>query len=89
MQGLILYYLIINSMAFLFMGLDKQHARHGKWRYRESSLLGCPVCGGAFGAWVGMYLFHHKTKKRKFTFLLPCFILFHCFLFFVLSKAVS
>lgn len=65
------YLVLINAAAFLLMLTDKQKARKGKWRIRESTLLGAALLGGSLGAWAGMYAFRHKTRHRKFTVGVP------------------
>ncbi|MEH6978932.1 DUF1294 domain-containing protein, partial [Bacillus pseudomycoides] len=32
------------------------------------------AAGGAVGAWIGMYVFHHKTHKGKFVFGIPVLV---------------
>lgn len=72
MNQLLYYYLIsINSIAFVIYGIDKWKAKHKKWRIPEASLLCLAMFGGAPGAYIGMQLFHHKTKHNKFTILIP------------------
>ena len=59
-----IYFLIINVIAFSLMGLDKRKAKKKQWRTPESTLF-YRRPGGAVGAWIGMYMFHHKTHKRN------------------------
>lgn len=63
-----LYYIVINSFGFLSMGIDKYKAVHHKYRISEFALLLNIVLGGMIGSLLGMLLFHHKTRKRKFLF---------------------
>lgn len=60
------YFKIINIIAILLCFIDKKKAIHNRYRIKESTLLFVSVLGGCFGMLVGMYLFHHKTKKTKF-----------------------
>ncbi|WP_459500149.1 DUF1294 domain-containing protein [Bacillus sp. C1] len=69
-----IYFIIINVIAFSLMGLDKQKAKKKKWRTPESTLFLAAAAGGAVGAWVGMYVFHHKTHKSKFVFGIPVLV---------------
>lgn len=65
----LIYYLIfINIIAFIFFGVDKKKAVKNKWKIKESILLLFSFIGGGIGSLFGIYLFHHKTKKKKFTF---------------------
>ncbi len=73
-KNIILYLLIINFIAFLAMFIDKQKAKKGTWRIKESTLLILALIGGSIGAIIGMYVFHHKTKKAKFFIGVPLII---------------
>lgn len=87
MKFIIIILLIINLVAFAAFGVDKWKAEHGKWRIPEATLLGLAFFGGSIGALAGMYLFHHKTKHKKFTVLVPIFLILHiCLLFYILVK---
>ncbi|MFD3445693.1 DUF1294 domain-containing protein [Microbacteriaceae bacterium 4G12] len=65
------YFVIVNIWAFYLMGSDKQKAKKGKWRISERTLFISAAIGGAFGSWLGMYMFHHKTHKKKFVIGIP------------------
>lgn len=71
MEILIIYFFVINVSAFAAYGLDKFKARRGTWRIPEKTLLLLAVVGGSIGALGGMYLFRHKTRKRKFSLGVP------------------
>lgn len=64
-------YLIWNGVVFLLYGADKYKAAHGKWRISERALLLCALLMGAGGGAAGMLIFRHKTRKIKFTLLVP------------------
>ena len=68
---LVYYLIIINVLAFLLYGLDKSFAVKRKWRIPEATLILVAVIGGAPGAFLGMLIFHHKTKKKKFRVTIP------------------
>lgn len=69
-----IYFIMINVIAFGLMGLDKQKAKKKEWRTPESTLFLAAAAGGAVGAWIGMYTFHHKTHKSKFVFGIPVLV---------------
>ena len=71
MDYVIAYLGIVNVVAFLLYGLDKQKARMNRWRIPEKVLLGVAAFGGTIGAYVGMRMFHHKTTKAKFYIGIP------------------
>jgi uncharacterized membrane protein YsdA (DUF1294 family) len=57
----------ISITTFLFYGLDKFLARFRTWRIRvpEAVLNAMTLAGGFPGAWVGRFLFRHKTNLRE------------------------
>ncbi|MGM9842230.1 MAG: DUF1294 domain-containing protein [Candidatus Limisoma sp.] len=71
----IYYLLAVNVVAFILFGVDKYNARKGNRRIREVTLLAMAALGGSIGAWVGMRIWHHKTKHRKFRYGIPFIIL--------------
>ena len=62
----LLFFLLMSVIAFFLYGLDKRKARKGRFRIRESVLLGFSFFGGALGGTLGMSLFRHKTKHWYF-----------------------
>ena len=71
-----MYYLLaINALSFILFGLDKYKAKKGKWRISEATLLMMAVFGGSIGAWIGMRLWHLKTKHKKFKYGIPAIII--------------
>ena len=66
-----IYLLLINTITFIVYGLDKQRAKRGAWRISETTLLLLAVVGGSIGAFLGMRIFHHKTKHLKFMLGVP------------------
>ncbi|MBR5225711.1 MAG: DUF1294 domain-containing protein [Clostridia bacterium] len=71
MDGVILYLVVINVVAFLAFGLDKLKAKADAWRIPEKTLLGLAVIGGSVGAILGMRTFRHKTRHKQFSVGLP------------------
>lgn len=66
---------VVNAVAFIVYGIDKYRARNGKWRIPEATLLMLAVVGGSVGAWLGMKVWHHKTRHRKFRYGVPAILL--------------
>lgn len=60
-----------SAVLFSLMGIDKHKARNGKYRIPERSLFLFALLGGAFGGWIGMLVFHHKTKHLYFKIFFP------------------
>ncbi len=87
---ILIYFVIINVIGFLAMGIDKFKAKRGYWRIPEGTLITLTLLGGGIGTLSGMYTFRHKTKKLKFTIGIPtiliieviiiCFILFDLYI---------
>lgn len=73
--GACLYLLVINLMAFCAYGLDKRKAIKDKWRIPERTLILLAVFGGSVGALLGMRIFHHKTRKKKFCIGIPLILI--------------
>ena len=67
----------LNLLNFCLMGFDKRRAKNGGWRVRESSFFIVALFGGAVGGWLGMYVFHHKTKHWYFKYGMPLLILLY------------
>lgn len=71
------WFLFINFVAIYLMKKDKQYAKEEKRRIRESTLIMIALSGGAVGMYYAMYHYKHKTLHKKFTILVPTFILLH------------
>ena len=61
-----IYIISLSIITFFIYGCDKLLAIKRKRRISEHTLLLLSVIGGSLGALIAMYLFHHKTRKRKF-----------------------
>ena len=60
-----------NIVTFGVYGVDKQRARKNKWRVSEGTLFLLAILGGSIGAYLAMYVFHHKTNKKRFRLGIP------------------
>ena len=67
-KTLLYYFAGVNLIALILYGTDKARAVRGEWRIPESTLILCGVLGGCYGSYLGMRLFHHKTKKPLFRY---------------------
>ena len=74
-KNIIIYLIVINLIGFYMMWSDKRRAKWGKWRIPEQTLFIVTALGGGIGTIAGMYTFHHKTKKLKFTIGLPTILI--------------
>lgn len=63
---------IINLFAFLVMLIDKiKSKKTGAERISEGMLFFLATIFGSLGVYVGMFTFHHKTKKWYFLIGIP------------------
>ena len=59
-----------NLVVFFIYGIDKLRAKKDRWRISEKTLVLSAVLG-IVGGLMGMVVFHHKTRKPKFSVGLP------------------
>ncbi len=71
----LLVYIVINLIVFGMYVWDKHKAKSDKWRTKESTLI-IGALFGPWGAFAGMQLTHHKTRKLKFK-LVYVFLVLH------------
>lgn len=81
---LLIYLLTVSISAFIMFGVDKQKAKKHKWRIPEHDLILVSILGGSIGAYLGMKLFRHKTKHKKFTVGIPCIIIIQIVIFSII-----
>jgi uncharacterized membrane protein YsdA (DUF1294 family) len=76
---------VVNAASLASFGVDKLMSIKGGWRISESKLL-LIAFFGPFGAYAGMLLFRHKTRKVKYL-LVPAFLVIQlgliAYLFFI------
>lgn len=90
MKLFILYLLIMNAAGFLIMHSDKRRAGAGLYRIPERVILAVAFSGGSLGVLASMYVFHHKTRKPKFTRGIPLILAMQvCFGLFWLTKGLN
>lgn len=85
-REIIIYFIIMTILTFFLFGLDKKRAQKHKWRIKVFTLLGMCFLGGSLGGLIAMYVFHHKTKQKYFTWGVPLILITQVFcLFAILS----
>jgi uncharacterized membrane protein YsdA (DUF1294 family) len=85
----LIYYLVINIVGFLSMGLDKFKAKHNHWRIPEKTLLLIPLFLGSVGSLIGMYTFRHKTKHAQFKYGIPAILVINVIcIYFIVTKLI-
>lgn len=63
-----IYLVAMSLITFFLYLLDKEKARSGAWRIRETTLLMFSILGGAFGGYPAMLIFRHKTAGEHWYF---------------------
>ena len=72
---LLFYIVVINSIGYMMMFMDKQRAIEGRYRIPERHLWLVSLMGGAIGTTLGMRRFRHKTKHKIFRFGFPLIVM--------------
>ncbi len=83
----LIYLVIIKIISMTVFALDKIAALEKRWRISIITLQGLVLVGVSIGALVGMYLFHHKTKKDYFKVGVPLIIVMQVMVLFCLMNA--
>ncbi|MFG6384850.1 MAG: DUF1294 domain-containing protein [Lachnospiraceae bacterium] len=81
-----IYLIVVNFLGFFLMGLDKWKAKNKKWRVSEKTFFGVSLCGGSIGTWLGMYVFHHKTRHWYFVIGIPFILLLQAIIGYLLTS---
>ena len=80
----VIYYVAINIVGFIAMGLDKYKAKKQLWRIPENTLLFISFIGGSVGSFLGMKLFHHKTLHPQFKYGIPAFFILNLIMIYLI-----
>lgn len=72
---LTVYFIIMNAVGFILMGMDKRRAKKHAFRIPEATLFTIAVIGGSLGSIIGMYYFHHKTRHWYFVYGMPLILI--------------
>ena len=67
----IVLFITWNAVTFFIYGADKLFAKLQVRRIPEKMLLFLAFCFGGIGAFCGMQIFRHKTRKPLFRVLVP------------------
>nr|WP_315200481.1 DUF1294 domain-containing protein [uncultured Flavobacterium sp.] len=62
----IYFFFLVNFIAFVTIGYDKQLAIKNKNRISEKTLLTWVAIGGTIGSSLAMAIFRHKTAKTSY-----------------------
>ncbi|MCM1568418.1 MAG: DUF1294 domain-containing protein [Roseburia sp.] len=86
---IIIYLILVNSIAFALMGIDKRRAIRHAFRISEAALFGWALAGGSIGAILGMQTFRHKTRHWYFKYGMPAILIIQAVLLLVCCKKLS
>jgi uncharacterized membrane protein YsdA (DUF1294 family) len=67
----------LSVVTFIWYGFDKAQSKGGGLRVPEIILQLLALAGGFPGGWLGMVVFHHKTKHSSFVVVLVLSTLLH------------
>lgn len=79
----IIYLIFINIYGYWQMASDKRKAKKHRWRVPEKRLWTVAAIGGAFGSYLAMRQFRHKTQHASFKVGMPLFCIIYGFLLIV------
>lgn len=83
-----LYLILINAAGLVLMLTDKLLSKTRARRIPERTLLLLAALGGSLGSVLGMVLFRHKTRHRKFRVGLPLLLCLHGVLYLLYLQSV-
>lgn len=83
---MVVYVSVMNALALFIYHSDKRRAQAGEWRVSERALLAVAMFGGGLGAWIGMHVFHHKSRHVRFRLLVPLACLVWCIPFVSMTR---
>ncbi|MBO3833185.1 MAG: DUF1294 domain-containing protein [Candidatus Brockarchaeota archaeon] len=80
------YLSLVNIAGFILMGVDKASAIRSETRIPEGWFFAISSIGGPFGVFLGMLVFHHKTRKAYFWFIVTLMSILYAFILIVLMR---
>lgn len=81
-----IYFLIVNTIAFVTVVLDKNKAKQSHFRVPEKYFFILSIVGGALGVYLGMQLFRHKTQHRWFIYGIPLLIIVNLVMLYLVIR---
>ena len=83
---ILVYAAVMSLIDFAAFGIDKFKAKTNRWRIRERALFLLALSGGGIGAFLGMKVFHHKTRNKQFAAGLPVIMIIQTVLLLLLIQ---
>ncbi len=86
--GFVAVVILLTELAvFIIYGVDKLKAKKGSFRIPEATLI-IAALFGPVGAFLGMHIWHHKTRKPKFFITVPVFLVIRVILVILVCRRV-
>lgn len=86
---IVVYFFVVNLLTIFFYTYDKylamKYKRKAKKRVKESTLILLALLGGSLFSMLSIFLLRHKTRKIKFTKLIPIFFIIQSIILYKLS----
>lgn len=82
-----IYFISMNLLGFLMMGVDKRKAKKHAFRIPEATLFIVALIGGSLGSLIGMYVFRHKTRHWYFVYGMPAILILQVLFILILLYA--
>lgn len=86
MKFAIYYIILVNIYGIIIMYIDKEKSKKSKWRVSELKLFLIASAFGSLGIFLGMHMFRHKTKHKKFIYGIPLFMIIQLLIIFIITK---
>ncbi|MDF9844636.1 MULTISPECIES: DUF1294 domain-containing protein [unclassified Paenibacillus] len=80
-KGVLVWFVLINLIAYVVMSEDKNKARARRDRVPEKTLFLLAFMGGALGILIAMYRKRHKTRHTSFRIGIPLLLLLNILLY--------
>ncbi|MNC00932.1 DUF1294 domain-containing protein [Paenibacillus camerounensis] len=80
-RGVLIWFVLINIIAYVVMSEDKNKARARRDRVPEKTLFLLAFMGGALGILIAMYRKRHKTRHTSFRIGIPLLLLLNILLY--------
>lgn len=80
-KGVLVWFVLINIIAYVVMSEDKSKARARRDRVPEKTLFLLAFMGGALGILIAMYRKRHKTRHTSFRIGIPLLLLLNILLY--------